>query len=97
MVLLARNDFKTCTKCKKTLTIDDFYKKGSCWDSCCKTCISAKKKDKYLSIKLPEEALFKDIFILPFSSKIDIDTSELVDALEAFLMEAFESGQAITI
>jgi len=96
VVLLATN-LKTCSKCAKTLAWDEFYKKGQTWDSSCKSCISAKKKDTYVSRKLPDPDLFKDIFVMPFKSKIDIDAGELLDALEAFLMEEFESGQAINI
>lgn len=34
---------------------------------------------------------------MPFESGIDIDAAELVDALEAFLMEEFECGQAVIV
>jgi len=75
----------------------DFYKKGKFVDSSCKACVSAKKRDSYLSKKSPKQDSFKRIIIMPFESGMDIDPAVLVDALEAFLMEEFESGQAVIV
>lgn len=93
MVLLATN-IKTCCGCEKTLTIENFYKKGARFDARCKSCTLVQKKDKYLSNKSNDSETFKDIFILPFNSTIDSDLMELEDALEAFLMEEFEGARA---
>jgi hypothetical protein len=87
---------KTCTKCQKNLALNDFYTKGKFIDSRCKFCVLLKKKAGYLSKKSTKEDVFKEIIIMPFTSGMDIDTAELVDALEAFLMEEFECEQSIS-
>lgn len=89
-------DFKTCTKCQKNLARNDFYTKGKFIDSRCKSCVLLKKKVGYLSKKSTEPDSFKKIIIMPFASGMDIDTAELVDAFEAFLMEEFECEQSIS-
>ena len=88
---------KTCSKCEKQLASDNFYKKGKTWDSCCKACVSQKKKCNYLSKKSPKKALFKDIIIMPIKLEIDINLDELVEAWEAFLIEEFAGGQTISV
>jgi hypothetical protein len=90
-------ELKTCTECEKKLSASNFYKKGKFLDSSCKTCVLKKKKCSYLSKKTSKKDSFKNIIIMPIGPEVAINLDELVDALEAFLVEEFEGGQAVSV
>jgi len=77
-----------CAKCKQQKLIDDFYKKGTRRDSCCKACVSKVKKTRYQKRKRSQNGA---------RAHADLYSAKLTGEITATSLDAFGSVIAESI
>lgn len=83
---------KECSKCKKTLDISEFYKKGDRLESSCKSCKRKKRNTTYVSKKFTDAhhrlSCFFDLIFEHEHHTLDQLEKNIDDALTNFKLAA---------
>ncbi len=90
MVVIHNYDLRICVNCARQLSIENFYQKGSRFDSRCKACVSKCKKTRYaMKKKRPIIDAVKIGGFKVWESSLTATRREFIAELESFLMEEF--------